>query len=224
MASSSYVFVLLSVLFLMFSPACLCLSFDIRNGEEICLGESVNAGDFLVAEYSVLPAGSRIQVFVFDPAGNQIYTRLAGSEPSGTVDDAATAAFDHKFAHTASNTGVYRVCFQNSVYSPNDGVYVKTVSFQFKSGLTTRDYAAVAKKDSLKPIEVHLKYLEDLTTNIHNEIKYLSQKEQELRGINDSTSRFVISFSILSIIVLVGLKIAEGIYLKKYFQAKKLLQ
>ncbi len=199
--------------------------FDIRNGEEVCLGEAVTAGELLVAEYSILPSGSKMQVFMFDPSGNQIYSRLAGSEQSGVGAGAESHSlgFDHKFAHTASKTGEYRACFQNSVYSPNDGAYMKTVNYQVKTGLTTRDYAAVAKKDSLKPIEVHLKFLEDLTKNIHAELKYLSEREIVMRATNQSTSRFVVTFSVLSILVLVALKVAEGFYLKRYFQAKKIL-
>lgn len=189
------------------------------------MGEAVTAGELLVAEYSILPLGSKMQVFIFDPQGNQIYSRLAGSEQSGvgSGSESHSAGFDHKFAHTASKTGEYRTCFQNSVYSPNDGAYVKSVNFEIRTGLTTRDYAAVAKKDSLKPIEVHLKFLEDLTKNIHAELKYLSERETVMRETNQSTSRFVVTFSMLSIVVLVALKIAEGFYLKRYFQAKKII-
>lgn len=124
-----------------------------------------------------------------------------------------------KFAHTSSIAGEYRTCFAN-----NEGSSAKTISFVLRTGLNAnKDYASIAKQQSLKPIEVQLKKLEDTVTGIYSDMKYMKGREKDMRQINDSIGRRVTWMSVCSLIFLVSAKAAEIVYLRRYFHAKRLI-
>jgi hypothetical protein len=143
-----------------------------------------------------------VSVTVADTTGSSVYSK--------SVSDAG------KFAHTASASGEYRMCFHNSE-SPS----LKTVSLSLSAG--GRDYAEMAKKDNLKPLEIELKRLEDAVGQIHQEMKFLQTREQQMRATNDSTASRVWWWSILSILVLLAVNGGQIFYLKSFFKAKKLI-
>jgi len=180
------------------------IQFFLKNGEELCLSEDVPKGELLIAEFTLKPQGSRINVKVVDPTGAAVYER------PGTGDG--------KFAHTATADGEHRACFTNY-----DGTGQKTVELRFTSGVQAKDYSAVAKKGNLKPSEVELKRLEDLSLSIKEEYNLAKQREEQMRITNDSTARRVLAFSFFSMFVLVALGMAQISYLKRYFQSKKLI-
>ncbi len=62
----------------------------------------------------------------------------------------------------------------------------KTIEFNFRTGVNAKDYSTVAKKGNLKPLEVELRRLEDLTASIHEEMLFLKEREQEMRVTNGS--------------------------------------
>jgi hypothetical protein len=92
----------------------------------------------------------------------------------------------------------------------------KTVNFNMRMGLETKDYSAAAKKDNLKPLEgewalcfclaatasslsadpslvlfvVELRRLEDTVTMIHNEMQYMKQREEAMRSTNGNTHTY----------------------------------
>lgn len=168
-----------------------------------CPSEDVLAGELLIGDYTVSPPDGRVSVSVVDPTSSNVYSKTVQSEG--------------KFAHTASKPGEYRMCFHNS-----EGVSQKTIGLTLSSG--GRDYKEMAKKDNLKPLELELKRLEDTIVQIHQEMKFLQAREAQMRETNDSTSSRVVWFSVLSMIVLVLLNAGQILYLKKYFQGKKLIQ
>jgi hypothetical protein len=132
------------------------------------LSEDVLAGELLIGDFSISPADGRVSVAVTDPLANTVYSKAVQSEG--------------KFAHTASKPGEYRMCFHNS-----EGVSQKTIALTLSSG--GRDYKEMAKKDNLKPLELELKRLEDTIVQIHQEMKFLQQREVQMRETNGPTTR-----------------------------------
>lgn len=231
----------------------------------VVCSEDVLTGELLIGDFTITPSDGRVSVTVSDSAGAVVYSKSVSSEG--------------KFAHTASKPGEYRMCFHNS-----EGISQKTVALALSSG--GRDYKEMAKKDNLKPLEIELKRLEDAVTTIHQEMKFLQEREKQMRETNgqrphaistsgaaeqkaeqamieggccagscscivaalgrsgvshcfdfpfmlacvllcassDSTSNRVIWFSVLSMLVLLALNGGQVLYLKQYFQAKKLIQ
>jgi p24 family protein delta-1 len=89
----------------------------------------------------------------------------------------------------------------------------------------------------LKPIEVELRRIEDVISEIVHDMEYLKIREQTMRNTNESTNERVKGFAILTSIhplyhlwilmiglVLLGLSIWQIVYLRTYFQRKGMLE
>jgi len=76
----------------------------------------------------------------------------------------------------------------------------------------------------LKPLEIELRRLEDLSDSIVNDFQYMKQREEEMRSTNESTNSRVLYFSVFSMLCLVGLATWQVLYLRKFFKSKKLIE
>uniref|UniRef100_A0A673G5W7 Transmembrane p24 trafficking protein 10 n=1 Tax=Sinocyclocheilus rhinocerous TaxID=307959 RepID=A0A673G5W7_9TELE len=56
----------------------------------------------------------------------------------------------------------------------------------------------IAKVEKLKPLEVELRRLEDLSESVVNDFAYMKKREEEMRDTNESTNTRVLYFSIFS--------------------------
>lgn len=77
---------------------------------------------------------------------------------------------------------------------------------------------------TLKPLEVELRRLEDLSESIVNDFAYMKKREEEMRDTNESTNTRVLYFSIFSMFCLIGLATWQVFYLRRFFKAKKLIE
>ncbi|KAK2104478.1 hypothetical protein P7K49_018334 [Saguinus oedipus] len=82
----------------------------------------------------------------------------------------------------------------------------------------------IAKVEKLKPLEVELRRLEDLSESIVNDFAYMKKREEEMRDTNESTNTRVLYFSIFSMFCLIGLATWQVFYLRRFFKAKKLIE
>merc|ERR1719361_990503 len=80
------------------------------------------------------------------------------------------------------------------------------------------------KTEKLKPLEVELRRLEDLSDSIVNDFQYMKTREEEKRSTNESTNSRVLYFSIFSMMCLVCLATWQVLYLRKFFKSKKLIE
>ena len=76
----------------------------------------------------------------------------------------------------------------------------------------------------LKPLEVELKRLEDLSESIVKDFAFMKQREEEMRDTNESTNSRVLYFSIFSMLCLLGLATWQVLYLRQFFKSKKLIE
>ena len=133
-----------------------------------------------------------------------------------------------KFAFTTEEYDIFEVCFETKSangqhhFSGNQQT-TKEVSLKMKHGIETKDYDALAKANKLKPLEVELNRLEDLSAAIVSDFAYMKQREEEMRDTNESTNNKVLYFSIFSMCCLMSLAIWQVLYLRRYFKAKKLI-
>ncbi len=107
---------------------------------------------------------------------------------------------------------------------PTRDVLFETVRVSFEQPCwCAQDYRAVAKKDSLKPIEVELKRIEDIVSGMTESLKHVKTREEEMRNTNESTNARVLWFSVLALVILVGLGVGQLVYLRRFFESKKML-
>lgn len=93
-----------------------------------------------------------------------------------------------------------------------------------RSPLITSLYLQYGEAAKLKPMEIDLKRLEDLSDSIVQTFSLMRKREEEMRDTNESTNQRVLIFSIFSMCCLFGLATWQVLYLRRYFKAKKLIE
>jgi hypothetical protein len=168
-------------------------------------------GDY---DITVLP-GLQTHLDVKDTKGHTLYNK----------EDATKG----KFAFTTEEYDIFEICFETKLPSGQQQNHLsaqhttKEVTIKIKHGVETKDYDALAKANKLKPLEVELSRLEDLSSAIVSDFAYMKQREEEMRDTNESTNNKVLYFSIFSMGCLMSLAIWQVLYLRRYFKAKKLI-
>jgi len=87
-----------------------------------------------------------------------------------------------------------------------------------------KSYEGFDEAAKLKPLELELKRLEDLSQSIVEDFSYMKTREEEMRDTNESTNSRVLYFSIFSMLCLLGLATWQVLYLRQYFKQKKLIE
>lgn len=94
--------------------------------------------------------------------------------------DSATSG---KFAFTSDDYDTFSICF-NSVAPNNIGEGKRTVTLSLKVGVEARSYDAIAKAEKLKPMELELRRLEDLSQSVVHHFALMKKREEEHRDTN----------------------------------------
>lgn len=93
------------------------------------------------------------------------------------------------------------------------------VELDIDIGADARDWSAIQANEKLKPVETDLRRIEELVTEIVNEMEYLRSREQKLRDTNESTNERVKWFAFGTMGMLVGLGAWQVVYLRAYFRS-----
>jgi hypothetical protein len=193
----------------------LCLAnavqFDVRRRSGKCLSDEVAHGSLVVIHYDVIgtvKGKTDVSIVITDPVQKII-------KHDSNID--TTSEDIHKFTFVADAGGSYSVCFFNNNDNPI------RIMLDFKHGVEAKDYAEVAKREHLMPVEKELRKMEDTVDEIHREMLYMREREAAMRNTNESTNSRVLWFSFFSIVVLLGMGVWQVMYLKKFFKSKKLI-
>jgi hypothetical protein len=95
---------------------------------------------------------------------------------------------------------------------------VRHVELDIDIGADAKDWSAVQATEKLKPVETELMRIEELVTEIVQEMDYLRGREQKLRDTNESTNTRVKWFAFGTMGMLVSLGAWQVIYLRAYFR------
>ncbi|CAG9324566.1 unnamed protein product [Blepharisma stoltei] len=179
-------------------------SFDvvIPTQVEQCFYEDLAPQTLIVGEVRSKNPSKALSVKVRDPTDLLLFEK-------SQVDYA-------KFSFTSLESGIYQICVLNS------GPAIAT-SVDVKTGVNAKDYSAIASTKELKDIELKLRKLEDQTKQIHTKVQYLREREEEMRGTNQTIHNRVIGYSICTLVFLVALALVQILYLKRFFRAKKMI-
>ncbi|CEP60811.1 Erv25p LALA0_S02e00166g [Lachancea lanzarotensis] len=180
--------------------------------EPVCIRDFVSEGQLVLVNIKTdgsVGDGQVLSVVVRDNVGHE-YRRMKNI--AGPV----------KIAFTASSSAAFDVCFENQVQSRGRALSRK-VELDIESGSEARDWSQIQSLEKLKPVEVELRRIEELTDEIVDELTYLKAREERLRDTNESTNRRVRNFSVLMICVLLGLGAWQINYLHNYFKSKHII-
>ena len=154
------------------------------------------------------PDDTHVNLKLYNPAGEEIYAQTDSARGS--------------YGFTTELEGDYRACFYKTDVDKEDLANHK-VRLDWKGIRERRIGEKIAKADKVDSISSTLRLLEAEMREIHNGMLFLRQKEAELRDLNEATNTRVAWLSICSLAVCIGLCVWQIIYLKQFFQRKKLL-
>ncbi|XP_076030087.1 transmembrane emp24 domain-containing protein bai [Oratosquilla oratoria] len=184
--------------------------FHLQPNTQKCLREEIHKDVLVSGEYEIQDApGQKIDLQVTDSKGHVLYSK----------EDADSG----KFAFNTEDYDVFEICFISRVPPTQRGIQ-QEVSLVTKHGVEAKSYEALGEAAKLKPLEIELKRLEDLSENIVQDFAFMRQREEEMRDTNESTNTRVLYFSLFSLICLISLATWQVLYLRKFFKAKKLIE
>ncbi|KNE64819.1 hypothetical protein AMAG_10154 [Allomyces macrogynus ATCC 38327] len=182
-----------------------------------CLSMYIGRNVFVRGEYEIGPGEhQQIDVHVSD-AGmhqNQYYKRQNAATGKG------------KFAFTTQDHAEVSVCFTNTLtdgFQPSPTL-TRNIALTLDTGAeAVSDDAFDDKTNHLLPVEIEMRRLESVMEEIVDEMEYLKAREARMRDTNESTNSRVMWFSFISIATLLIVGAWQIFYLRKFFQAKKLI-
>ncbi|NXS76057.1 TMEDA protein, partial [Pandion haliaetus] len=185
------------------------ISFQLPGKARKCLREEIHRDTLVTGDKALcfLPS-SLLQIT--DSAGHILYAK----------EDATKG----KFAFTTEDYDMFEACFESKLPVGTGRMPDQLVTLDMKHGVEAKNYEEIAKVEKLKPLEVELRRLEDLSESIVNDFAYMKKREEEMRDTNESTNTRVLYFSIFSMCCLIGLATWQVFYLRRFFKAKKLIE
>ncbi|XP_051145599.1 transmembrane emp24 domain-containing protein p24delta9-like [Andrographis paniculata] len=201
--------VLVSGLFLVES-----IRFDLDSGHTRCIADEIKDNAMTVGRYHVVNPNEGHPL----PDTHRVTVRVTSEY--GTSYHYSDNVSDGHFAYQTVEAGDYIACFFAADHNPPVTI---TVDFDWKSGVTAKDWTNVAKKGSVDMMELELKKMLDTVQSIHDEMFYLHNREEEMQRLNRSTNFKMAWLSFLSLVVSLSVAAMQLSYLKSFFQKKKLI-
>mmetsp|Transcript_31557 Transcript_31557/g.31286 ORF Transcript_31557/g.31286 Transcript_31557/m.31286 type:complete len:167 (+) Transcript_31557:3-503(+) len=121
------------------------------------------------------------------------------------------------FSFTAEEPGPHNICITNG------GKESVTISVDVKIGIAAKDYTNIASTKELKETELMVVKVSETSTQIHKELQYIREREEQMRNTNETIYSRVISYSIVTLVFLAAIAIVQILYLKKFFKSKKMI-
>ncbi|BFZ11692.1 hypothetical protein BsWGS_14731 [Bradybaena similaris] len=184
------------------------IRFHLASNQKKCLREEIQKNVLVTGEYEVQDNGQRADLSVTDSRGHILYSK--------------ENAVKGKFAFTTEEYDQFEVCFTSQ--AAGGVAQEREILLSLKHGIEAKNYDDIAKAEKLKPLEVELRRLEDLSKSIVDDFAYMRKREEQMRDTNESTHSRVMYFSVFSMLCLLGLATWQVLYLRRYFKAKKLIE
>jgi len=179
----------------------------LSSNSEKCLKEEVHKDVLVTGSYTVEDKPNiDVDIKITDSKAHILFQKDEASEG--------------KFAFTLDTADVFSICF--NARGGNKGEAVE-IELGLKRGVEAKNYDELAKAEQLKPLELELRRLEDLTESIVNDFALMKKREEEMRDTNESTNSRVLYFSVFSMVCLIALATWQVLYLKKYFKKQRLI-
>jgi len=186
------------------------LMFLLQPNTQKCLREEIHKDVLVSGDYEITEVpGQTIDLHVVDSKGGYLWKKEHAEKG--------------RFTFTTDEYEVYEICFTSKVPT-SQHAFPQEVYLSTKHGVEAKNYEGLDEAAKLKPLEVELKRLEDLSESIVKDFGYMKQREEEMRDTNESTNSRVLYFSIFSMLCLLGLATWQVLYLRQYFKQKKLIE
>lgn len=186
------------------------IMWKLQPNAQKCLKEELQSDVLVTGDFEVQDApGQKVDYVVRDSKGHILSQK----------EDISRG----KFSFVTENYDTFEICFISRVPPQQRGL-AQEVSLVTKRGVEAKNYEGLGEAAKLKPLEVELKRLEDLSDAIVQDFSQMRKHEEEMRDTNESTNSRVLYFSIFSMCCLLGLATWQVLYLRRFFKAKKLIE
>ncbi|XP_011201597.1 transmembrane emp24 domain-containing protein bai [Bactrocera dorsalis] len=184
--------------------------FNIKPNGQKCLKEDIQPNQLVKGEYEVTTVPGQLIDYI-------------ARDTKGHILSKGEHITKGKFTFMSEVYETYEICFISKVPPHQRGIE-QEIKLVTKKGVETRSYEGIQEAAKLKPMEVELKRLEDLSDSIVRDFALMRKREEEMRDTNEKTNSRVLFFSIFSMCCLLGLATWQVLYLRRYFKAKKLIE
>ncbi|KAL0694563.1 hypothetical protein Bca4012_061743 [Brassica carinata] len=208
---------------------------DVPTTGTKCVSEEIQSNVVVLADYIIISEDDSflptISVKVTSPYGKNLHHM-----ENVTVGE---------FAFTTQESGNYMACFTADAKS--HGNKNVSISVDWKTGIAAKDWKTIAKKEKIEGVELEIRKLEAAVEAIHENLVYIRNKyiyillsqtlkfcviklksenfcrEADMRTVSEKTNARVAWYSTMSIGVCIAVSGIQVVYLKQYFQKKKLI-
>ena len=181
-----------------------------------CISEEIHANAVVLFTYDTVRAEDKVSVKLFDANGKVIYEKA----------DAGKGAY----GFTSVTDGDHRACFYNAELSSMKNSAEKEtalakhrIKVDWKHGVAASEWKKLAKATDLDAFTRTLRSLESDLQEVHEGMLALRALEADMRDMNEATNTRVAVMSVLSLTVCVGMCVWQIVYLRSFFERKKLL-
>ncbi|KAM7464487.1 hypothetical protein LguiA_032608 [Lonicera macranthoides] len=188
--------------------------FDLQSGHTKCISDDIKSNSMTVGKYSVVNPNDAHPM----PESHKLTVRVTSAY--GNTYHQSERVESGQFGFQAAEAGDYLACFWAVDHNP---LVTITVEFDWKSGVAAKDWSNVAKKGSVDVMEIELKKLQETITNIHEEMLYLREREEEMQNLNIATNSRMAWLSFLSLGVCLSVAGLQLWHLKSFFEKKKII-
>ncbi|KAL7273396.1 vesicle coat component [Rhizina undulata] len=154
--------------------------------------------------------GQQVNIYIRDAVGNEY------GKPKDVVGEA-------RMAFTSHADAAFDVCFENNLDESRPIGPTRSIELDVDIGADARDWSAIQAAEKLKPVEIELRRIEEVVSEVVSQMEYLRKREQKLRDTNESTNERVKWFAFTIMGTLVGLGGWQVVYLRAYFRSKHLI-
>ncbi|XP_010490155.1 PREDICTED: transmembrane emp24 domain-containing protein p24delta3 [Camelina sativa] len=176
-----------------------------------CVSEEIQSNVVVLADYLIISEDHgvmpTISVKVTSPYGNNLHH----------MENVTHG----QFAFTTQESGNYLACFWADAKS--HGNKNVSINIDWKTGIAAKDWASIAKKEKIEGVELEIRKLEGAVEAIHENLIYLRNREAEMRTVSEKTNSRVAWYSIMSLGICIAVSGLQVVYLKQYFEKKKLI-
>ncbi|CAL7942227.1 unnamed protein product [Xylocopa violacea] len=194
------------------------IRFYLEPNSAKCLKEEVQANVLVAGEYEVSATPAvKTELIIRDSKGDILSRK----------DDIPHERM-LKFSFVTETYDTFEICFMAHAIQPSFSGNMKQIKQEVhlitKRGIEAKSYEGIGEAAKLKPSEVELKRLEDLSEAIVQDFARMRKNEEEMRDTNEATNTRVLYFSILSMCWILVLSTYQVFYLRRFFKAKKLIE
>ena len=190
-------------LLLLLFPLAIGFGFTVAAGEKECFHEHASASDHVQGQWNVKPPATGFAVKVTSPTGDLVYSEEL---QQGSFDYYATAE------------GAYMICFSNGKASQAPAQVTAKITVG-----DPPDLIQLAKTEHLSPIEERIKNLHESMNAVRDLQDQMREQDEQQSKMTRSTRSWLLYFTLIEAIVLVGVTAWQNLYLKSFFEVKRVV-